>query len=55
MLHQKQVKSTHGKTCAQIFVSNKEFVVIYPMISKGDFIDALQLFCKKVGVPTAMV
>ena len=42
--------STRGNNCAQIFVSDKGFVAIYSMISKGDFPDALHMFCKYVGV-----
>ena len=44
-----------GYTCAQIFVSDKGFVAIYPMKSKGDFLDALKLFCKEIGVPDRLV
>ena len=43
--------TTCGNTCAQIFVSDKCFVVIYPMKSKVDFIVALHLFYKEVRVP----
>ena len=48
-------KLTRGNTCVQIFVSDKGFVAIYPMKSKGEFLDALKLFCKEVGVPLTMV
>ena len=48
-------KSTRGFTCAQMFVSDKGFVAIYPMKSKGDFLDALHQFCKEVGVPVTLV
>ena len=48
-------KTTRGNTCAQMFVSDKGFVAIYPMKSKGDFPDALHMFCKEVGVPVTMV
>ena len=48
-------KSTRGNKCAQIFVSDKGFVVIYPMQSKGDFPTALHQFCKEVGVPNSLV
>lgn len=51
----KDAKSTRGYTCAQIFVSDKGFVAIYPMKSKGDFIHALKLFCKEIGVPLSVV
>ena len=48
-------KSSRGNTCAQIFVSDKGFVAIYPMESKGDFLNALHQFCKEVGVPVSLV
>lgn len=48
-------KSTRGNTSAQIFVSDKGFVAIYPMKHKSDFPDALHLFCKEVGVPESLI
>ena len=52
----KKGKSTRGNTCAQIFVSDKGYVSIYPMSSKSMFPDALQMFCKEqVGAPTDLV
>ena len=47
--------STHGNNCAQIFVSDKGFVAIYPTRSKGDFPDALHIFCKGVGVNLSLI
>ena len=44
-----------GNTCAQIFVSDKEFVAIYMMKSKGEFYYTLHMFCKEVGVPTSLI
>ena len=38
-----------------LFVSDKDFVAIYPMASKSDFKEALHLFCKEVGVPISLV
>ena len=51
----KKGKSTRGNTCAQMFVSDKGFVAIYPMPSKSSFLDALKLFCKDIGVPLSLV
>lgn len=48
-------KSTRGYTCAQLFVSDKGFVAIYPMSKRSSFKDALKLFCKEVGVPLSLV
>ena len=47
--------STRGNNCNQIFVSNKWFVTIQPMRSKGEFPDALHMFCKEVGVPIFLI
>lgn len=51
----KKGKSSRGNSCAQIFVSDKGFVAIYPMQSKSEFVDALQMFCKEVGVPHDLI
>ena len=51
----KEGKSTRGNTCAQLFVSDKGYVSLYPMKSKGDFKYALKQFCKDVGVPLKLV
>ena len=47
-------KSLAGNTCAQIFC-NKDFVWVYPMSTKGDAAEALQVFHEDIGVPTVMV
>ena len=36
-------------------MSDRGFIAIYPMKSKGEFLDALHQFCKEVGVPTTLV
>ena len=36
-------------------MSDKGFVAIYPMASRGDFMEALHIFCKEDGVPTPLV
>ena len=48
-------KSTRGFTCAQLFVTDKGYVALYPMKTKGDFHLALKQFCKDVGVPLRLV
>ena len=48
-------KSTRGNTCAQLFVSDKGFVAIYPMTKRSSFKDSLKLFCKEIGVPETLV
>ena len=44
-----------NNTCMQLFVSDKGFVAVYPLQSKGQFYDALKLFCKEIGVPEKLV
>ena len=48
-------KSIHGYTCMQLFVSDKGFVKVYGMKSKGQFNLAFKLFTKEVGVPNAFM
>jgi hypothetical protein len=48
-------KSSHGNICAQLFVSDKEFVAIYPMKKHSDYFLALQQFAKDVGAPDVLV
>ena len=50
-----KAKSTRGNTCMQIFVSDKGFVHVVPMRSKGDFLKALKSFAKEIGVPEALI
>ena len=44
-----------GNTCMQIFVSDKGYVAVYPMKTKGQFKDCLHQFCKEIGVPQTLV
>ena len=48
-------KSIRANTCAQIFTTDKGFIGIYPMKSKGEAKHALRLLCKEVGAPTAFI
>jgi hypothetical protein len=48
-------KSTRGNNYAQVFVSDKGYIAVYPMQSQSEFKNALHLFCKEVGVPTTLV
>ena len=47
--------SIRGHKYAQIFVSDKGYVAVYPMKSQSEFEDALHWFCKEVGVPVDLV
>lgn len=48
-------KSTRGNTCAQLFVSDKGYIALYLMKSKGQYLQALQQFCKDVGIPSQLL
>ena len=39
----------------QVFVSDKDFVAVYPMQSRRVFKDALHQFCKEIGAPVTLV
>jgi hypothetical protein len=49
------MKSAQGFTCVQLFVSDKGFIYMVPMTSKGEFPKALKEFCKEVGVPCDLI
>ena len=51
----KRAKYTRGNTCMQLFVSDKVFVFVVPMKSKGEFPSALKSFAKEIGVPTTLI
>ena len=48
-------KSTRQNNYAQLFVSDKGYVAVYPMKSQSEFQNALHWFCKEVGVPSTLV
>ena len=39
----------------QLFVSDCSFISIYPMKAKQDYLKAMKLFAKEVGVPEVLV
>ena len=47
--------STCGNRFAQLYVSDKGFVAIYPMQSQSEFINNFHFFFKDVGVRTTLV
>ena len=49
------VKSIRKFTCMQLFVSDKGFVKVYGIISEKEFLQAIKLFWKGVGVPTSFI
>ena len=50
-----KAKSTRGNTCMQLFVSDKGFVAVYPMVAVKEYIHALRQFAKDVGAPEVLV
>jgi hypothetical protein len=51
----KKAKSLQGNTCAQLFVSDKGFMAVYPMQLQSEYLLALKQFAKDVGVPEVHV
>ena len=50
-----KAKSTRGNTMMQLFVSDKGFVYIVPMKSRGDLHLDLKMFVKEIGVPLSLI
>ena len=50
-----KAKSTWGNTMMHLFVSDKGFVYIVPMKSRGEFHLALNMFAKEIGVPLSLI
>jgi len=48
-------KSKRGHTCCQLFVTDKGFVHVVPMRSKGEVLQAMKEFAKEVGAPDAFI
>ena len=48
-------KYTGGNTIMQFFVSDKGFVYIVPMKSRGELHLALKMFAKEIGVPLSLI
>ena len=48
-------KSARGNKCCQVFVSDKGYIVVYPMKSQSEFETVLHWFCKEVGVPVDLI
>jgi hypothetical protein len=48
-------KSSRGNICAQLFVSDKGYVAIYPMQHQRDYFLALKQFAKDVGAPDILI
>ena len=51
----KSGKTLRGNTCLQLFVTDKGFVHVVPMKTKGEVHLAMKEFFKRIGVPDAIV
>ena len=51
----KDGKSSRGHTCCQLFVTDKGFIFVVPMKSKGEVLSAVKEFAKAVGAPNAII
>jgi len=39
----------------QLFVSDTGFMFVYPMTTKTEIVNAVKVFAKDIGVPTALI
>jgi hypothetical protein len=47
--------STRGNTCCKLFVTDKGFVYVVPLKSKGEVLLAVKQFAKEVGALDAFI
>ena len=55
MFATKKARSLRGNTCCQVFVSDCDFLSLYPMQQESEYPLALKLFAKEVGAPDVLV
>ena len=55
MFATKHAKSLQGNTCCQVFFSNVDYMVVYPMKKEAEYPLALKLFSKEIGAPNILV
>ncbi len=55
MFATKKAKSLRGNTCCQVFVSDCDFLSLYPMQQESEYPLTLKLFAKEVGAPDVLV
>ena len=48
-------KAMRDNICAQIFTTDRGFIVAYPLQSKSQVKQAIRLFCKEIGVPSVFI
>jgi hypothetical protein len=47
--------SSRGHTCMQLFITDKGFVYVVPMRTKGEVLQAIKLFAKEIGAPDVII
>ncbi len=50
-----KAKSTHRNTFVQLFVSDKDYVTVYPVLDTKSYLYYLKAFAKDVGAPDILV
>jgi hypothetical protein len=55
MFATKKAKSLRGNTCLQLFVLDKDYIVVYPMTKESEYPLALKLFAKEIGAPDVLI
>jgi hypothetical protein len=55
MFATKKAMSLRGNTCCQVFVSDCDFLSLYPMQQESEYPLALKQFAKEVGAPDVLV
>ena len=48
-------RSTRGNTCCQLFATDKGFLFVVPMQRRGQVLEAMKMFAKEIGAPSAFV
>ena len=47
--------STRGRTCCQLFLTDKGFVHVLPMRKRSEVLQAVKQFAKEIGAPDAII
>jgi hypothetical protein len=55
MFATKKAKSLRGNICLQLFVLDKDYIVVYPTMKEAEYPLALKLFAKEVGAPDVLI
>ena len=55
MFATKKAKSLRGNFCLQLFVSDKDYIVVYPSMKEAEYPLALKLFAMEVREPDVLI